>query len=174
MASGYDGIKRMGIERMATMDEPEIGEAGMADLEVIVTLLADDVLGATRETPPPPLHPGYVAAFRAIEADPHHVILVARSGGSDGGRVIGCLQLSILPSLSRRGTSRAQIENVRVAREARGRGVGEKLVQAAIARAREAGCAMAQLTTDRTREAAHRFYERLGFEPTHVGMKLRL
>jgi GNAT superfamily N-acetyltransferase len=47
-------------------------------------------------------------------------------------------------------------------------------MQWAIARAREAGCRMVQLTTNKRRPAAHRFYESLGFVPSHTGMKLLL
>lgn len=147
-----------------------IEEASVEDLEEIVAMLADDVLGATREIPPPPLDPCYVRAFEAITADPLHSLLVVR----EGDRVAGCLQLRLMPSLSRRGMLRALIENVRVAGDARGRGLGEFLIAAAIERARAAGCGLVQLTTDRQRLDAHRFYERLGFEATHLGMKLKL
>lgn len=158
------------MEMQTPPEEPRIDEAGFADLEQIVVMLADDVLGATREIPPPPLDPCYVRAFEAIAADPLHSLLVIR----EGSRVIGCLQLRLMPSLSRRGMLRAIIENVRVAKDARGRGLGEFLMQGAIERARAAGCGLVQLTTDRQREDAHRFYERLGFEATHLGMKLNL
>lgn len=153
------------------MDSPiRIDEATIDDLEEVVALLADDVLGATRETSPPPLDPCYVRAFEAIAADPLHSLLVVR----EAGRVAACLQLRLMPSLSRRGMLRALIENVRVAKAARGRGLGELLMDAAIERARAAGCGLVQLTTDRQRVDAHRFYERLGFEATHLGMKLKL
>ena len=158
------------METPTPPEGPRIDEAEIEDLEQIVAMLADDVLGATREIPPPPLDPCYVRAFEAIDADPLHSLLVLR----EGDRVIGCLQLRLMPSLSRRGMLRALIENVRVAKEARGRGLGEFLLQAAIERARAAGCGLVQLTTDRQRPDAHRFYERLGFEATHLGMKLKL
>jgi GNAT superfamily N-acetyltransferase len=48
------------------------------------------------------------------------------------------------------------------------------MMRHAIDRARAAGCGLVQLTTDRSRTDAHRFYERLGFVPSHVGMKLDL
>jgi GNAT superfamily N-acetyltransferase len=72
------------------------------------------------------------------------------------------------------GARRAQIEAVRVAAGRRGAGIGEALIRDAIARARDAGCSLVQLTTDRQRSDAHRFYERLGFVPSHIGMKLAL
>jgi len=63
---------------------------------------------------------------------------------------------------------------VRVSSTHRGRRIGETLVEAAAQRARERGCRVVQLTTDRSRVDAHRFYERLGFESTHIGMKRTL
>jgi GNAT superfamily N-acetyltransferase len=138
-----------------------------ADLPVIERLLADDVLGAEREKPG---DPAYAAAFAAMAAQGGNFMLVAELDG----QVVGCLQLTLIPGLSRRGMLRAQIEGVRVASDARGRGIGEGLVKEAIRRAREAGAGLAQLTTDRVREDAHGFYERLGFVGSHMGMKLVL
>ena len=140
------------------------------DLPAVVRLLADDPLGAGRECYAEPLPPAYAAAFEAMERQGGNELLVAELGGA----VVGCLQLTLIPGLSRLGATRAQIEGVRVDARARGRQIGEALVRAAIDRARAAGCALVQLTTDRTREDAHRFYERLGFTATHLGMKLDL
>ena len=144
-----------------------IREATEADLAAMVALLADDPLGRKRETPG---DPAYARAFAEMAATPGNTLLVAEEAGA----VIGCLQLLLIPSLSRRGETRAEIEGVRVARSARGWGVGEALTRTALDRARAAGCGLAQLTSDRSRADAHRFYERLGFEATHVGYKLRL
>jgi GNAT superfamily N-acetyltransferase len=90
------------------------------------------------------------------------------------GAIVGCLQLTFIPGLARHGMTRAQIEGVRVIRDHRGRGVGEALFRHAIDLARGHGCGLVQLTSDKTRPDAHRFYERLGFVDTHVGMKLAL
>lgn len=144
--------------------------ATKADLPAIVRLLADDVLGATREQYGEPLPDAYRQAFAAMQANTGNEILVA----TIADEVVGCLQLTIIPGLSRMGATRAQIEGVRVARTHRGGGLGDLLVRDAIARARHARCALVQLTTDARREDAHRFYERLGFTATHVGMKLEL
>ncbi len=141
-----------------------VREATASDVDAVVALLADDALGQARETPG---DPAYARAFAAMAAQGGNVLLVAEEEGA----VVGCLQLTLIPGLSRRGMTRAQIEGVRVAAAARGRGVGERLVEAAVARAREAGCGLAQLTTDLRRGDARRFYERLGFEATHLGMK---
>ena len=52
--------------------------------------------------------------------------------------------------------------------------IGEQLVLEAVARARAAGCGLVQLTSDASRVDARRFYERLGFQATHIGMKLSI
>jgi ribosomal protein S18 acetylase RimI-like enzyme len=140
------------------------------DLPAVVRLLADDPLGATRERFAEPLPDAYRAAFAAMEAQAGNELLVAITAEE----VVGCLQLTVIPGISRLGAARAQIEGVRVATAHRGSGIGEALVQYAITRATQAGCSLMQLTTDATRADAKRFYERLGFEPTHVGLKLRL
>ncbi len=149
----------------------KIRAATREDVPSIVALLADDMLGAARENPGPPLDPGYMAAFDAVEAQSGNTIYV---GTDDDGRVLACLQLVIMPGLSHRGASRAEIEAVRVSSAARGTGLGEELVRFAIDQARAAGCRIVQLTSNKTRTSAHRFYARLGFEMSHVGMKLIL
>lgn len=140
------------------------------DLPSIVRLLADDVLGAGREVPGEPTADCYRIAFDAMQAQGGNDVLLAERDGT----VVGCVQLTVIPGLSRAGALRAQLEGVRVAASARGQRVGEQLVRAAIERARAAGCSLVQLTSDRSRADALRFYERLGFQPTHVGMKLPL
>ncbi|GAC1558089.1 MAG: GNAT family N-acetyltransferase [Herpetosiphon sp.] len=141
-----------------------------SDLGAIVWMLADDALGREREQHQDPLPEGYVAAFRVIDGDPRNELVVADLHG----RVIGTSQLTFLPYLTYRGGTRAQIEAVRVDRLYRGRGVGQALFGWAIERARQQGCHMVQLTTNAQRGDAQRFYERLGFKATHVGMKLDL
>ncbi|MEM8760501.1 MAG: GNAT family N-acetyltransferase [Pseudomonadota bacterium] len=145
-----------------------IREATAADLPEITALLADDGLGRNREEPGDPV---YAAAFARMQAQPGNIVLVAT--GPDGA-LLGCLQLTIIHGLSRRGMTRAQIEGVRIAASARGAGLGRQLMEAAIARARMAGCGLVQLTSDKRREDAHRFYNSLGFEATHEGLKLTL
>ncbi|MFF1831634.1 GNAT family N-acetyltransferase [Paenarthrobacter sp. NPDC058040] len=138
------------------------------DLPAILRLLADDQLGAARESAED-LVP-YERAFDAIDVDPAHLLVV----GELRGEVVATFQLSYLPGLSRKGSWRSQIEAVRVSRELRGQGVGALMIQWAIDQARERGCTLVQLTTDKSRTAAHRFYERLGFVASHEGMKLTL
>lgn len=137
------------------------------DVPAIVAMLADDPLGATRERPG---DPAYLTAFDALADDPRQLLLVAELAGE----VVGTLQLTFIPGLSRLGATRAQIEAVRVRSDRRSAGVGAVLVGWAIDAARERGCALVQLTTDASRGDAHRFYERLGFTASHIGLKLAL
>ncbi len=139
-----------------------------ADLPRIVAMLSDDPLGQGRESGL--VDATYRSAFDAIDRDPSHYLAVADRGGA----VIGTLQLSFLPGLARHGMWRAQIEAVRVAREARGQGVGRFMFDWAIDKARAQGCGLVQLTSDAERTGAHEFYDRLGFKPSHVGYKLQL
>lgn len=132
-------------------------------------MLADDPLGAARETVDGDLAP-YRRAFDLVDADPAHVLVVA----VDGDEVVGTLQLTVLPGLARRGASRGQIEAVRVAAGHRGRGIGAVMVGWAVEESGRRGCSLVQLTTDKSRTDARRFYERLGFEASHEGMKLAL
>lgn len=148
----------------------EFRRARLTDLPQIVRLLADDALGATREQYADPLPQAYRDAFAAIERSDSTELIVA----DDKGCVVGCLQLTVTPNLSLMGTTRGEIEGVRVAAEQRGKGLGEAMLRHAIARARARGCGLVQLTTNRQRPDAQRFYEKLGFVPSHVGMKLKL
>ncbi len=147
-----------------------VRDAMRADLPAIVAMLADDPLGATREQPGEPLLPAYEAGFRAIAEDPRVRLLVAELGGE----VVGTLQLTFLAGISRKGSERALIEAVRIAAPHRGKGLGKRLMEAALALAEARGAAMAQLTTDASRKDAHRFYDEFGFHPTHIGYKMSL
>jgi len=142
--------------------------ATSVDLPAIIDLLADDILGAGRESAGNGVSPQYTSAFAQIEADPNQLLVVA----DDEGAVIGTLQLSFIPGLSRGGSMRGQIEAVRVAKERRSEHIGEAMFTWAIETCQERGCTLVQLTTDKARPDAHRFYDRLGFQPTHIGYKL--
>jgi len=144
--------------------------ATRADIPAIVAMLADDPLGAAREDASAPEAPAYQDAFAAIDADPNQFLAVM----TDGGTVVGTLQLTLIPGLSRKGALRGQIEAVRVAAGRRGEGLGRRLFDWAIAECRARGCATVQLTTDKSRTGAHRFYDRLGFAASHIGYKLAL
>ena len=148
----------------------KIRPARSNDVAAIVAMLADDALGRGRERIEDPLPPSYWQAFEKVERDPNIQLVVAEG---EGGEVIGCLQLCILPGLSSQGASRGLIEDVRVASHYRSRGIGEQLVQWAVAEARSKGCKLVELLTHNTRIDAQRFYKRLGFQASHVGMTVR-
>lgn len=145
-----------------------IRRATAEDVPAIVAMLADDELGALRESPDD-LAP-YLRAFEEVDASGHEVLVVAERDGE----VVGTLQLTVLRGLSRAGASRAQVEGVRVASSARRQGLGEELMRWAIEEARARGCVVVQFTSDKTRADAHRFYRRLGFAQSHEGFKLAL
>lgn len=153
---------------MSNHEDVTIRRATAADLAQIVALLADDEIGVSRESPDD-LTP-YQHAFEVIESDKHELLVVA----ARDGEVIGTLQLSLLPGLSRKGAFRAQIEGVRVARGQRGSALGTHLIEWAIAQARSWDCQLVQLTSDKARIDAHRFYEKIGFTATHEGFKMTL
>jgi ribosomal protein S18 acetylase RimI-like enzyme len=155
---------------MAPISQVTIRRARRDDVGIIVKMLADDPLGGARERLEDPLPDCYFQAFEQVERDPNLQLVVAVDGE---GAVVGCLQLCILPGLSSQGASRALIEDVRVASHCRSRGIGEQLVQWAVTDARGKGCKLVELLTHHTRVDAQRFYERLGFARSHVGMTLR-
>ncbi|MFG2606773.1 GNAT family N-acetyltransferase [Streptomyces sp. NPDC048514] len=150
------------------MGDLEIRRVTADELPAIVAMLADDPLGAQRESPHD-LTP-YRAALERLDADANqHLVVAVREG-----RVIGTLQLTIIPGLSHRGATRALIEAVRIHADERGSGLGSRLIEWAIDTSRRLDCQMVQLTSDKSRADAHRFYERLGFTASHEGFKLKL
>ena len=150
------------------MGDLEIRPATRNDVPAIVGMLADDPLGAQRESPDD-LAP-YMSALERLSSDPNqHLVVATRED-----RVVGTLQLTIVPGLSRRGSVRSIIEGVRIHADERGGGLGSRLIEWAIEESRRQGCQLVQLTSDNTRTDAHRFYERLGFTASHVGFKLAL
>ncbi|MFD8149280.1 GNAT family N-acetyltransferase [Streptomyces sp. NPDC001046] len=150
------------------MGDLEIRPVVADDVPAIVAMLADDPLGAQRESPDD-LAP-YLEALERLRSDPNqHVVVAVREN-----RIVGTLQLTIIPGLSRRGATRSIIEGVRIHADERGSGLGTQLIEWAINTSREQGCQLVQLTSDKTRLDAHRFYERLGFEASHTGFKLQL
>ena len=139
-----------------------------ADLPAILDLLADDMLGRTRDVGE--VDATYEKAFADITADPRNHLVVAEAGGE----VVGCMQLTYIPGLGRHGAERQLIESVRVRSDRRGQGLGRLMMAWAIDQARQRGCGLVQLTTDKSRHDAHRFYLGVGFVASHEGMKLTL
>lgn len=137
------------------------------DIPFVLRMLNDDPLGKTREILSDIIDPLYVQAFEAIDGDANSELLIAERDGA----VVGCLQLTLIPGISRHGALRAQIESVRIAGHLRGNGIGTAMIDAALARAKSRGAVFAQLTSDVRRTDARRFYERLGFSASHIGFK---
>ncbi|MBL6448367.1 GNAT family N-acetyltransferase [Fulvivirga sp. 29W222] len=148
--------------------EPTYRLATSDDLKDIVSMLADDDLGAKRERFEDPLPQSYIRAFVDIARDPHQELTVVE----EEGQVIGVFQLTFIQYLTYQGGIRAQIEGVRVKKGYRGRGYGKKIFEYAIGRARKRGAHLLQLTTDKQRPEAIEFYEALGFVDSHEGMKM--
>ena len=151
------------------MRDVHVRKMQKADLPRILQLLADDEIGQLRETLQTTPHDDYLRAFSAIDSDVNQYLAVFEENDD----IIGCLQISFIPGLSRRGALRGQIESVRVATNVRGNGYGTLMIAWAIKKCREQGCSLVQLTTDKTRKDAQRFYQELGFVPSHEGFKLQ-
>jgi len=143
------------------------------DVAAVLALLADDDLSRARgdfADAAGGVTAGHLAGFEAIDADPAQLLLVAEQDG----RVVGTLQLTFIPGLSRGGAWRAQVEAVRVAADLRGQGLGAAMLGRVVEEAAQRGCSQVQLTSDARRTDARRFYERLGFAASHTGFKLAL
>lgn len=150
--------------------QPLFRQATRADLPQLVTMLADDELGAKREDASQPLNSAYATAFDHIDADPNNALIVAEINQA----IVGMMQLTFIPYLTHTGSWRCLVEGVRVASAYRGQGIGGDLLRFAITTAGEKNCRLVQLTSDKQRPQALRFYESLGFKATHEGFKLWL
>jgi GNAT superfamily N-acetyltransferase len=148
--------------------EIEIRAAHRGDLKAIVEMLLLDSIAAPLEEPG--ITAAQIEAFETIAAHPDNEIVVAQVGGD----VVGTLQLTFIPGLSFQGAWRAQVEGVRVRHDMRNQQIGTRLMEWVIGRARDRGCRLIQLSSNKKRLDARRFYERLGFSASHVGMKLYL
>lgn len=153
-----------------TMNDLVFRRAVSSDLAALVAMLADDMLGRQREYASEPVAACYRQAFDAINADPNQLLAVAQLNGT----VVGTLQISFMPGLSHQGAWRAEIESVRVSSQARGAGLGRRLMEWAIEQCRARHCHIVQLTSDLKRIDAHRFYDQLGFSASHKGYKMTL
>ena len=145
-------------------------KARIADLPRLIELLLEDELGSTRESKSSAVHENYIKAFNKIESDPNQYLMVVENGDE----IIGTCHLTIMPSLSFIGSTRMQIEAVRVAGRYRGQKIGSWMFDQAISYAKGHNISIIQLTTNKKRPKAKHFYEKLGFEASHEGMKLYL
>ncbi|GAA1551330.1 MULTISPECIES: GNAT family N-acetyltransferase [Brevibacterium] len=201
-ASGSVGFSEFDQETITLADRRFlIRRATTTDVPRLVYLLRDDALGAGREGTLRDAHESalragregersdaedaaaYQHAFGLIDADPNQLLAaiddvtnVSQSNHADDQlpATVGTLQLTLIPSLSRRGSTRLQIEAVRIGSDAQGLGLGTAVFDWAHACGRRFGAAIAQLTTDKTRTDAQRFYARLGYEASHEGLKFDL
>src|ERR1022692_2500598 len=150
-----------------TTDAVRVRLAREEELGVLLSLLA---LGAVDQDAPhaSDLAPS-LAALREIAAGPG-ALLVADLDG----KVVGVCQLIVFRHLQHGGGLCAEVESVHVHPDHRGNGIGHVLMEAAIELARQLGCYRIQLTSNSVRGDAHRFYESMGFSPSHVGFKLSL
>lgn len=152
------------------MKEVTFRTARAGELEAIVSLISDDDLGRQREASNAAVAREYHQAFDVLMSDDNHVMAVAELHGE----IVGYMQITYIPGLSRKGAWRGQLESIRVAAHLRGKGVGRAFLQWAIEQCRSRGCRLVQLTSDRRRSEALRLYERLGFVASHNGLKLEI
>lgn len=145
-------------------------DAERQDIPEVIRLLAHDDLGKARENDGGEDDTAYRTAFDEIERDPKNRLIVADLDG----QVVGCMQITTIPHMTFRGGTRLQIEGVRVDHDFRSQDVGGEMMRWAIGLGREAGCHLIQLTTNKTRKEAQRFYEKVGFKPSHIGYKFDL
>jgi N-acetylglutamate synthase-like GNAT family acetyltransferase len=145
-------------------------KATLADLPRLIELLLEDELGQMRESKSTTLDEKYIKAFHKIDSDPNQYLMVA----CNGNEIIGTCHLTIMPSLTFIGSTRMQIEAVRVADKYRGQKIGSWMLTQAILYAKEHDVSIIQLTTNKKRPRAAHFYEKIGFEASHEGMKLYL
>lgn len=144
-------------------------KAKLADLPRIIELLLEDELGKSRESKNT-LDVQYKKAFQNIDADPNQYLMVVENKSE----IVGTCHFTVMPSLTFIGSTRMQIEAVRVAEKYRGQKIGKWMFDQAVAYAKEKGASIIQLTTNKKRPKAKHFYEKLGFEASHEGMKLYL
>lgn len=143
-------------------------KACLSDLKRVVALLQEDELGATREQTGVQLDLRYEQAFQRIDQDPNQYLMVVEKEGE----IVGTCHLTLMPSLTFTGSTRLQIEAVRIAASCRGQSLGEAMMKEAIRYGQERGATIIQLTTNKQRTRAKAFYEKLGFAASHEGMKL--
>ena len=147
--------------------------AEVADLDRLMILLADDPISSSRgDVAADGDRELYRSALKSIIDDSANELLVV-----DGptGDLIGTMQLTRIPGMARRGSTRLQVEAVRVRQDQRSSGIGSAMMRWVTDVAAPAvGSTLVQLTSDAARADAHRFYERLGFTPSHVGFKYRV
>jgi ribosomal protein S18 acetylase RimI-like enzyme len=141
-------------------------KAEARDLRAVVGLLTADAVAGPRGV----AFEVFERMFAEVLEDRNQLLAVAELDDI----AVGCLQITIIPGLSRGATRRGQIEGMRIESSLRGQGHGSAFVVWAVAECRARGCTLVQLTTDRQRTGPLQFYERLGFRNSHYGLKLEI
>lgn len=147
-----------------------IREARESDLPAVIAFFAADAVGGHGDTTDPSAYGDYLRAFRTIAASPDQMLYVAELDGE----VVGTFQTMVMTSLNARGSSVMIIEAVQTRQELRGQGIGARMIDFCITEAKGRGMRLVQLTSNAERKDAHRFYERMGFKPSHLGFKMAL
>jgi GNAT superfamily N-acetyltransferase len=145
-----------------------VREAVADDLPTVVALQREDVIREVHEDDVPVS--AYRAAFDEITSDRHQQLLV----GEVADEVVATAQVTWVRRLTYVGGEMGIVESVRVRSDHRGRGHGSALMRHVLDLARARGAVRVELTTNARRTDARRFYERLGFVASHVGMKYYL
>lgn len=133
-----------------------IRQATEADLPAVLALYAQPGLG-DEQTLTPAQASAVLAEFARY---PNYRLFVA----CDGAHVVGTYALLVMHNLAHCGAPSAIAEDVVVAPQCRGQGIGKQLMAHAMALATEAGCYKLALSSNGKRHAAHAFYDALGFE----------
>ncbi|MDL2400803.1 GNAT family N-acetyltransferase [Rhizobium mayense] len=147
-----------------------IRESHESDLPALIALFAADALGGHGDTTDPAAYDDYLRAFRTIQSSRDQTLYVAELAGE----VVGTFQTTLMTSLNGRGSSSMIIEAVQTRTDLRGQGIGAAMINFCIGEAKGRGVRLVQLTSNALRKDAHRFYERLGFKPSHLGFKMAL
>jgi GNAT superfamily N-acetyltransferase len=142
-----------------------IRSAESRDVQRLVELLRHGALADSQEDPTDLT--AYRAALTEIQAKGGSDVLVAELDGE----VVGMCQIEVFRHFQRHGGLCAEVESMHVLPSFRGKAIGGRLLDAAVDAADRAGCYRVQLTSNLQRTDAHRFYERHGFAPSHVGFK---
>lgn len=150
--------------------KPSFRKAQESDLPAIIALLSDDSLGQIREKKAKDAFSSYLSAFHEIDKDPNQYLMIVESND----QILGTCHLTLLPSLTYCGSKRMQIEAVRIHKDFRNLKIGEAMISEAIKYAKSKHVCIIQLTCNHQREKAIKFYQKMGFEPTHVGFKMHI
>lgn len=141
----------------------QISQAESGDLEHLAELL--DTL-FSQETEFAPDRETQLIALRSIITDPRlGEITVARKNGRCVGMVL--ILYTISTAL---GARVAILEDMIVAEDCRGEGIGRQLITTAMQRARRSGCKRVTLLTDADNLRAQRFYRSRGFSHSRMAV----